>query len=151
MSPELLSEWVQLQASELHGARGLDEHVLREHSEDFLTSLRDALTSEDGRYISSPAFARVREILETICTARIAQGFTPSETATFVFSFKQPLFSRLRREFRDDAEALGAEIWTATVLVDKLGLYVTEIYQKGRNGSYPAPTGRDAGTLYAGG
>jgi rsbT co-antagonist protein RsbR len=130
---ELLAEWVQLQANELQGARGFDEHLLREHSQDFLTSLRDALTSEDGRYISSPGFAGVREILESICTARIAQGFTPSETATFVFSFKQPLFSRLRREFRDDAETLGAEIWAATVLIDKLGLYVTEIYQKGRN------------------
>ena len=33
--------------------------------------------------------------LESICTSRIAQGFTPSEAATFVFSLKHPLFSRL--------------------------------------------------------
>ena len=60
------------------------------------------------------------------------QGSTPSETATFVFSLKQPLFARLRRELGRDAEALADEIWRATQLLDKLGLYTTEVYQKSR-------------------
>lgn len=51
----------------------------------------------------------------------------------FVFSFKQPLFTRLRAMYGSDGEMLGAEIWAATVLIDKLGLYVTELYQKARN------------------
>ena len=105
----------------------------REESPRLPHSLRDALKATDGRYISSPEFSRVRENLEAICTARLAQGFTPSEVATFIFSLKQPLFYRLRTEFRDDMETLGERIWTATTLIDKFGLYITEIYQKGRN------------------
>jgi rsbT co-antagonist protein RsbR len=131
--PELLSEWLHLQVQEFADTAGFDERQAREQSAEFLATLREALERGDGQYISSPGFARVRELLESICTSRIAQGFTPSETATFVFSFKHPLFARLRKEYRDDAEAMGAEIWSATALVDKLGLYTTEIYQKSRN------------------
>ncbi len=42
------------------------------------------------------------------------QGFTPSETATFVFSFKEPLFACLRQEVGQDGGALFDEVWTAT-------------------------------------
>jgi rsbT co-antagonist protein RsbR len=65
--------------------------------------------------------------------SRARRGFTPSDTALFVFSLKKPLFERLRQEFADDATALADEMWNATVLLDKLGLYTTEIYQKGRD------------------
>jgi rsbT co-antagonist protein RsbR len=60
------------------------------------------------------------------------QGFSPSETASFVFSLKKPLFDRLRREFSKDADALAELTWTATQLLDNLGLYTTEVYQKSR-------------------
>jgi len=64
--------------------------------------------------------------------SRALQGFSPSETATVVFSLKQPLFTRLRQEFSANAEALADELWNATVLLDKLGLYTTEVFQKSR-------------------
>jgi len=41
------------------------------------------------------------------------------------------LFDRLRAEC-SDANALGDEIWSATDLLDKLGLYTTEVFQQGR-------------------
>lgn len=59
-------------------------------------------------------------------------GFSPSETATFVFSLKKPLFTRLRREIANDAQALADELWATTMLLDKLGLYTTEMFQKTR-------------------
>jgi rsbT co-antagonist protein RsbR len=62
----------------------------------------------------------------------VRQGSTPRETATFVFSLKQPLFSRLQAEYRGDAEGLAREVWTATLLLDKLGLLTTEHFQKSR-------------------
>jgi rsbT co-antagonist protein RsbR len=70
-------------------------------------------------------------MLGGVSRSRAMQGFSPSETATFVFSLKQPLFVRLRQEVKD-AEALAEELWAATVLLDKLGLYTTEVYQKSR-------------------
>jgi rsbT co-antagonist protein RsbR len=63
--------------------------------------------------------------------SRALQGFTPSETATFVFSLKQPLFAVIRSEIRD-AASLANETWNATVALDGLGLLTTEAYQKSR-------------------
>ena len=50
----------------------------------------------------------------------------------FVFSLKQPLFERIRREHAKDPVALADATWSVTTLLDKLGLYTTELYQKGR-------------------
>jgi rsbT co-antagonist protein RsbR len=66
-----------------------------------------------------------------VSRSRVAQGFSPSETATFVFSLKQPMFDMLRREIRD-VEELCREIWATTALLDKLGLYTTEAYLHSR-------------------
>src|SRR5262249_53303082 len=77
-------------------------------------------------------WAGARELLGEISQWRARQGFSPSETATFVFSLKEPVFQRLRKEFVKDPDALADEIWKGTMLLDQLGLYTTELYQKGR-------------------
>ena len=63
--------------------------------------------------------------------SRASQGFTPSETATFIFSMKEPLFTLLREETQDP-KRLADQIWTVTKLLDKLGLYTTEVYAQSR-------------------
>ncbi len=60
------------------------------------------------------------------------QGETPSQVATFVFSLKAPLFALLRARYAGDAGALADETWAATLLLDALGLYTTEVYQRTR-------------------
>src|SRR5262249_53727104 len=74
----------------------------------------------------------VREQLGEVSRDRSREGYSPSETATFVFSLKRPLFAVLRRELIREPEALAQETWAATELLDKLGLYTTEVYQKSR-------------------
>jgi rsbT co-antagonist protein RsbR len=82
--------------------------------------------------IRSPEWAEMREILATISRSRARQGFSSSETATFVFSLKQPIFERLRQELEKEPLALADETWTINALLDKLGLFTTEVYQKSR-------------------
>jgi rsbT co-antagonist protein RsbR len=82
--------------------------------------------------VGSPAWAPVRDLLSGISRSRTQQGFSPSEIATFVLSFKQPLFDRLRDELGKDAQALAAEVWAATTVLDRLGLLTMEVYQKSR-------------------
>jgi rsbT co-antagonist protein RsbR len=64
--------------------------------------------------------------------ARALQGFSPSETATFIFSLKQPLFRYIQQEQGRDPLQRAEEIWSMNMLLDKLGLYTTEVYQKSR-------------------
>ncbi len=130
---ELLTSWLdrQLKASTLR--RDLvQEGELREQSRDFLRRVRDAAARGGVEDVDSPAYEPVRELLRSISAERARQGFTPSETATFVFSLKEPLFARLRQELGMDAGALAEEMWAASVLLDKLGLFTTEIHQVSR-------------------
>jgi rsbT co-antagonist protein RsbR len=77
-------------------------------------------------------WADLKSLLSEISASRARQGFSPGETATFVFSFKQPLFDRLRQEYGKDAEGLATDIWNATAALDNLGLLTIEYYQKSR-------------------
>jgi rsbT co-antagonist protein RsbR len=74
----------------------------------------------------------VRDLLASLSRDRSHQGFSPSATATFVFSLKQPVFDYLRQELDQDATALAAETWAVTTLLDDLGLYTTEVHQQAR-------------------
>lgn len=130
---EILEEWInaQLKSDNLRPDL-LKESELRRQSGEFLALLKDALQKDNFTDIELAEWEPMRSFLIDITDQRIARGFTPSETATFVLSFKQPLFTRLKKEAGDNAQVLADEIWTATVLLDKLGLDTTEVFQKKR-------------------
>jgi rsbT co-antagonist protein RsbR len=92
--------------------------------------LKQALNA-GGRDVSEPAFSSVRDNLGNLSRQWAELGFTPSETAGFVFSFKQALFSQLRKAAKDPT-ALADQLWESDQLLDQLGLYTTEIFQKSR-------------------
>jgi rsbT co-antagonist protein RsbR len=73
-------------------------------------------------------------LLNELSRSRAFGGFSSSETATFIFSLKKPLFAKLRAELKSDPEALADALWQATVILDKLGLYTTEVYIENREG-----------------
>jgi rsbT co-antagonist protein RsbR len=130
---ELLKAWLEHQLSAVTLPGGLmKESELREQSRHFLTLFTTAIQSGDVNDIKTREWAAVREMLTTISMSRARQGFSPSETATFVFSLKQPLFERLQQRLKEDPTRLVEEIGMANVLLDKLGLFTTEIYQQGR-------------------
>jgi rsbT co-antagonist protein RsbR len=126
---ELLREWVRLQTDFLSSRRDrIPEARLRANCQDFLTALSDALARSSGTDIRTAEWAAVRDFLAELSQTRAAEGFTPSETALFIFSLKQPLFARLRAEI-SDPQTLGDEIWAGSEMLDKLGLYTVEMYQ----------------------
>ena len=130
---DLLTDWVkeQLAATTLRGDL-LKEADLREQSRSFLGAMQAASQQGGTQDLDGPAWAEVKSQLGDLSRTRALAGFSPVETATFVFSLKQPLFSRLSKELKSDPEALADELWNATVLLDKLGLHTTEVYQKSR-------------------
>jgi rsbT co-antagonist protein RsbR len=130
---EVLQRWLQLQISETTFRPELiNEAQLREQSRTFLGFLRAVVEDGAPLDINAPQWGDVREFLAELSRSRARQGFSPSETATFVFSLKQPLLAELRKEIGNDVDALEAEAWALTVRIDKLGLYTMEVYQKTR-------------------
>jgi rsbT co-antagonist protein RsbR len=130
---KLLSEWVSEQVS-WSGQRGggLSEAELRKECTEFMGQLRKAAQHDGLEDIQSPGWSDVRETLQHLSRSRGMRGFSPSETASFVFSLKKPIFDLLRNELGNDTPTLSDETWTANELLDKLGLYTVEVYQKAR-------------------
>jgi rsbT co-antagonist protein RsbR len=131
---ELLGSWMEQQLKSVASRRDLvNEAELREQSRQFLKLAREAAAAGGNvEDIDSAAWAPVRELLGNLSQSRARLGFSPLETALFVFSLKEPLFTLLRQTLGSDARAIADETQAATNLLDRLGLHTTELYQRSR-------------------
>jgi len=124
------AEWLtQLESLNVR-SNAASREQLRSHCHQFLKSFATATRAGELENIEHRSWDEVRDLLGEISSTRAKSGSSPSETATFVFSLKQALFASLRQAFAGDAEALAAASWTINTLLDKLGLYTIEVFQK---------------------
>ena len=127
---KILKEWLaHLKTAGALASGSIKEAELNEQARSFLELLR---TTVEGGRTNDTAERSLREMLGSTSRSRALQGFSPTETATFVFSLKQPLFDALKREMKDDAAGLADAIWSATKLIDSLGLYTAEVFIRSR-------------------
>ncbi|MGE5411833.1 MAG: STAS domain-containing protein [Clostridiales bacterium] len=129
---EILEDWLKLQISSTALRMDLlSERELRQQSKEFLSLFREA--SSAGNWdINSPEWTKVLEFLESISRSRAFRGFTPSETATFIFSLKQAFFTVLQKESKNGTTDLMQDLWDITLVIDSLGLYTTEVFLKSK-------------------
>ncbi|WP_184239413.1 STAS domain-containing protein [Massilia timonae] len=124
------AEWLsQLEALSVRSNAAAREQ-LRSHCNHFLKAFATATRGGELENIDHRSWDELRDLLAEISSTRAKSGSTPSETAIFVFSLKQPLFARLQAAFAGDAEGLAAASWIVNTLLDKLGLYTIEVFQK---------------------
>ena len=126
----LLREWL----SALQGRGGGSDHrigtaELTEQAGHLLRLIGAALAS--GTDVAADGWRPVRDYLDGLSKSRAVQGFSSSETATFVFSLKRPFFDRIRGATAD-AAALGDATWAVSELVDKLAMHTIAAFQKSR-------------------
>jgi len=125
---QLMKDWQASQkAAGFAGDAEGDERFKR-----FIEALRQSAAAGQFADISTNDWAAARDMLSEISRERALKGATPSETAMFVFSLKQPLFALLRKETGGDADKLAREVGNVSQLLDKLGLYTAEVFQKSR-------------------
>ncbi|MGX4642283.1 STAS domain-containing protein [Massilia sp. SYSU DXS3249] len=130
---EIGSQWIdQLDALMVRGTASSKEQ-LRTHCQQFLAAFAAATRGGELENIEHRSWDEVRDLLSEISSSRAKSGSTPAETATFVFSLKQPVFAQLTSGFAGDAEALAAASWSISALLDKLGLYTIEVFQKAKD------------------
>ena len=130
-SEKILTEWLSEMSGATRRSDLIRESDLRAECSRFLQLMKQA-TESDSASFQSPAFDAVRGMLSDISQSRSQKGFKPSETATFVFSLKLPLFNEIQNQHRGDADAMAAEIWTLNELLDSMGLYTMEVFLKTR-------------------
>jgi len=131
---EVLRHWMRLQQEAVTRRRDLiSDQELQGQSQEFLGLLAAAVQTAGLADVQRGAeWAPVRDMLATISRSRSIQGFTPAETAAFVFSLKPALYERIREELGTDANGQFEELRRADELLDRLGLYTTEVHQKSR-------------------
>ena len=127
---ELLAQWMENIKLQV-GIRSLElmtEEQLRVQATDLLRTLTTAFSAEQYVDIDVPEFADSVAMLRDISASRAEQGFTPSETAVFVFSLKDALLKFLQEEFGDQPQLLVDEVVKMNAVIDKLGLVTFETF-----------------------
>ncbi|MGA9355381.1 MAG: STAS domain-containing protein [Terriglobales bacterium] len=126
-----LSEWAENIHRAARKSGSISEADLRQQCSKFYSLFRSGLDDLGATNPDDPRWQELREFLADVSKSRAVQGFTPKETATFVFSFKEPLFRRLREDVKDPKIVVD-QIWGASELLDAFGLYTTEVFLKTR-------------------
>jgi rsbT co-antagonist protein RsbR len=129
---EITAQWLELQNASGKKAFPAEQGEALRQSREFIQALKKAADTGATSDITGAAWEPVKEIIGEISSSRARAGYSPAETASFVFSLKLPLFTILRTDYGQDSQVLADAVWEATILLDKLGLLTTELYQKTR-------------------
>jgi rsbT co-antagonist protein RsbR len=129
---EITSRWLELQANTNRRMSAAEQQETTRASRELIDALRSACQTGDLGNINGPEWEHVRDILTELSASRAKNGYSPAETGSFILSLKQPLFSSLREELGGDGIALAEAIWQTTEVLDGLGLFTMEAFQKTR-------------------
>jgi rsbT co-antagonist protein RsbR len=110
----------------------LTEVELETQCEAIVSSLARACRDGDLTNIDGPSFAPLRDIVVDLSLSRALQGFSATETATFILSLKAPIFARLRSVLTAEPERLAAESLAIGELIDSLALFMMDSFQRTR-------------------
>ncbi|MGI4861327.1 MAG: STAS domain-containing protein [Janthinobacterium lividum] len=128
---EILTSWIEGQLAEAGTRAPQIEAGIKEASRTFLGLFAAGVKSDYQETLAGPVWGEVRSHLAAFSRERVIQGFSPEETATFIFSLKKPLFAAMRKDIKD-GERLSDELWALSLVIDKLGLLTFAAYQKSR-------------------
>ena len=129
---DLLSEWFQHLLDAFGRDRRISESELSAQADEFLKLIEEGASVTGIEDLEAEEWRPTREFLDAISRSRAEQGFSSAQTAAFIFSLKKPLFDRLQKELSKNPEWLSEEIWKTTELIDKLGLFTVQAFQKSR-------------------
>ncbi len=128
----ILTAWIDGQLAGATRQGVISEGELKESSRVFLSGFVRAVKTDYDGDLNGEAWQPLQAHLTVLSRERVLQGFSPAETATFIFSLKKPLFDVLRAEFSKDSTRLVSELWKLTQTLDQLGLMTVEAYQHTR-------------------
>ena len=126
---ELLTLWEKEQKASIRSDL-IKGNELRDQSKEFLRLLMDALSRTTSKDLKGAEWNDVKGFLSSISHSRTLQGYSPSETAQLVFSLKKPYMLIIKD--KGAKVVTNDEIWDFSDVLDKLGLYTFETYQKAR-------------------
>ena len=130
---QILELWMKRQLADASLREDLmTNEDLRMQSEELVDAVLANLKSVDQDTLDSEEFAPVYELLSGTSISRARQGFTPRETAVFIFSFRDALLEVLQEEIKDDPKELYQASTKIGKLMDSFAVVTFETFIKGR-------------------
>jgi rsbT co-antagonist protein RsbR len=130
---QILTEWLQEAGAASSRVSDAARRAMRGEAQEILQGVRTALQAQaDPDNLQSPAWASVRQTLETLSRSRAAQGQSAGDTSMFVLAFKRPLFGVIQRDLAGKAEQQMAAVWSVTSMVDRMAQWTIQTYQLSR-------------------
>ncbi len=125
----VVQDWMQQLSDNgsVHSTQ-VDVAELKRQMTSFLRLLNTATSEDPDGNIRTASWAPLLDFLEELSRSRAVHGFTASETATFVFALKRPLFQSVGRRSRIDPEAKAELVWRISTLIDQLGMRTFDAY-----------------------
>lgn len=124
---EITKKWLELQASSTNELQDTPQKA-----RELVRALATAIKEDPSANMDRDAWIPLKDLLAELSENRAKAGYSPSETASRIFSLKQPIFSVLRQDLAKEPELAADVLWQATELVDKVGLVTLEAFQKTR-------------------
>jgi len=127
---EILEIWAK-QQTDTAGKGGITPDDLRRQCAEFLNLLESVLQSGGSLDTNDPKGVPMVEFLKEFSKDRVLKGFSPTETATFVFSLKEVILPMLQPLAKTE-ESFTNEVMPLSFLLDRLGLLTFESYLNNR-------------------
>lgn len=124
----LRSEWIRTMSGAVERADLISKSELDEQCASILQAMVEGVRTSGPTNVAGSGWNSARDLLTSISASRARQGFSPTDVATFVLSLKQPLFMLIREKLAKNQDALFDTVWSATELLDRLGLLTTEAF-----------------------
>lgn len=128
---QVVTQWAENLNTGTHDAR-ISPREQDAQLREFWRLFLETLSASSAAGIGSSEWADIRSFLEQLSRDRVLKGFSSSETASFLFSLKRPLFELIPQGLADDPQLLGNQLWAITEVIDTLGLHSVKVYQKTR-------------------
>jgi rsbT co-antagonist protein RsbR len=130
---QILNEWLQEAGAASSRVSDAARRSMRGEGQEILQGLRSGLQGGgDADNLQAPAWAPVRQTLETLSRSRAAQGQSAGDTSMFVLALKRPLFGVVQRDLAGKADQQMATVWTITAMVDRMAQWTIQTYQLSR-------------------
>jgi rsbT co-antagonist protein RsbR len=111
---EIIARWLDLQPSGGIKWSAAEQHETARQSREFMELLKAATRDGSVEDMNTAPWTRVKDFLSDFSTSYAKRGYSPSETASFIFSLKQPLFTAIREDAGNDSAALGPISWISS-------------------------------------
>ena len=130
---QILTTWMRIQLADDNLREDLmPNDALRTQSDDLLTTLFAVLTDANLIQVNAPDLEPLIDQLSGISMSRARQGYTPRETATYIFSLKDALLETLQAELDENPQRLYLESLKISKFIDSLGVVTFETFLQGR-------------------